>query len=52
MHIFDDSHQINHIVVLLVQQQIPIDAIYYQKQDLEKYFTSLVRDEMEEITYG
>ncbi|GGP11400.1 ABC transporter ATP-binding protein [Oceanobacillus neutriphilus] len=52
MHIFDDSNQINHITVLLVQQQIPIDGIYYQKQDLEKYFTSLVRDETEEITYG
>lgn len=52
MHIFDESHQINQIVMLLVQNQVPIDGIYHQTQDLEKYFTSLVGEEMEEITYG
>lgn len=51
MHIFDESHQINQIIILLVQQQVPIDGIYYKKQDLENYFTSLVHEEMEEIIY-
>lgn len=50
MHIFAESHQINQIITLLVQHQVPIDGIYYKKQDLESYFTSLVHEETEEVT--
>ncbi|WP_291293170.1 ABC transporter ATP-binding protein [Enterococcus sp.] len=50
LHLFERSHQINEITRLLVTNNISIDGIYYQKQDLENYFTNLI-DDTEDITH-
>ncbi|HCB28458.1 MAG TPA: ABC transporter, partial [Enterococcus sp.] len=47
LHIFEQSHQINEITRLLVAKEIMIEGIYYQKQDLENYFTHLIGDKEE-----
>lgn len=49
LNIFSQSHEINRIVQRLVAAGIPIDGIYYQKEELEAYFTDLVSKEMEEV---
>lgn len=47
LNIFSQSHEINRIVQRLVAAGIPIDGIYYQKEELEAYFTDLVSHEEE-----
>jgi ABC-2 type transport system ATP-binding protein len=49
LHIFEQSHQINEITRLLVANDLIIEGIYYQKQDLENYFTHLIGDKEELI---
>lgn len=49
LNIFSQSHEISRIVQRLVAAGIPIDGIYYQKEELEAYFTDLVSKEMEEV---
>jgi ABC-2 type transport system ATP-binding protein len=49
LHIFEKSHQINEITRLLVANNLIIEGIYYQKQNLENYFTHLIGDKEELI---
>lgn len=42
IHIFGEPHQVDQVIRALVEADIPIEGIYYSKQDLEKYFTELV----------
>ncbi|MFV0560417.1 MAG: ABC transporter ATP-binding protein [Enterococcus sp.] len=42
LHLFEQSHLINEIIQLLVINNIKIEGIYYQKQDLENYFSHLI----------
>ncbi|RSJ21279.1 putative ABC transporter ATP-binding protein YxlF [Streptococcus sp. BCA20] len=43
IHIFTHSHEINTIIQELGKMDIAINEIYYARQDLEKYFTDLVK---------
>ena len=43
IHIFTHSHEINTIIQELGKMNIAINEIYYARQDLEKYFTDLVK---------
>lgn len=49
LHLFEQSHLINEITRLLVINNIKIEGIYYQKQDLENYFTHLIDGKEEHI---
>lgn len=44
LRIFGHFQHISSLAVAFVENQVPIESLYYQKQDLEKYFTDLLED--------
>lgn len=45
VHIFSKYHEIDRIVQRMVAGSVPVNGIYYSKQELEDYFTQLVSNE-------
>lgn len=48
INIFTHAHEVNQITRALVAAKVPVDGIYFSKEELEDYFKDLVTTEREE----